>query len=111
MCEENNDKEEVMDGTTKLGTLGHKHTADHASKMGRRISWDFKNEWIGFMIKYFISEVAGPYYLIRGGLGSNWRKIIRNLDDSVRPLHWFYLVLEIKVRCFFFSLFPHLFGW
>lgn len=39
LCEENNDKEEVMEGTTKLGTLGHKHTADHASKMGRRISW------------------------------------------------------------------------
>lgn len=57
LCEENNDKEEVMEGTTKLGNLGHKHTADHASKMGRRISWDFKNEWIGLMINYFINEV------------------------------------------------------
>lgn len=30
MCEENNDKGEVMEGTTKLGALGHKHTAGHA---------------------------------------------------------------------------------
>ena len=58
LCDQNNDKEEVMEGTTKMATpLVHKQPADHAFKLRRSISWDFKNEWIwnfGLMIKVFI---------------------------------------------------------